>query len=340
MQQSPLTKFKASKVRARRMRFQDLPMDIIIIILDYIVDTFLVDVLRPIPRNLLLPRYPVRTLGDYRSLLLTCKTFHNLLTQSRFPISSGLLSSSSDPHSKFYLFWRGEESDLPTPHGDSDVRLIFRVPSTCDLRSIFECWQLKTLTRYNVNPKFLNDIFYYDRLEYGNFHLNPRFGEPELSHLIEQYSLDGFAQLLIHLPGYFWTSKAVPFNLPYHGQLLSSVRESLTKNGIHVGTALNFCVIGSRISFKEWTCKRSDYCFITSKDLTMDEEVEWWAWNLHCKSTYGTIFGCSKEGYKWIFNGSRMELYTSFHKRGKAAKKLNQKFKRDMTVWHRGMKFY
>jgi hypothetical protein len=35
-----------------------------------------------------------------------------------------------------------------------------------------------------------------------------------------------------------------------------------------------------------------------------------------------------------------MELYTSFHKRGKAAKKLNQKFKRDMTVWHRGMKFY
>jgi hypothetical protein len=261
-------------------------MDIVMHIVDDYIDDVLLEVFDPDTRHL----NSADALQDWLSLLLTCKTFHRLGTQSRFPISRGLLPPqavtnlfvAADPVTGLpvHIFWRGEASDLPARYRDSDVEITS--PPTQDLSSIFHYWQLTMLAishglpppqvrypnldmwgfeRYGVLPEF-----HRNQGSFGNFHLNPRFDEHKLSGLMREYGPESAALLFFALPIHFFIPDKLrpdrgvrPFFSESYDERQEAfyyARENLVEDGFHVGLPVNRCVVGdrvSRVSFNEWT---------------------------------------------------------------------------------------
>jgi hypothetical protein len=352
-------------------------MDIVMHIIDDYIDDLLfkLEVFEPDTRHL----NSADALQDWLSLLLTCKTFHRLGTQSRFPISRGLLPPESvtdlsvalDPVTGLpvHIFWRGEASDLPARYRDSDVEITS--PPTQDLSSVFHYWQLTMLAISHglppprvksPNPKLRGlkgyhrpTEFHRNQGSFGNFHLNPRFDEHKLSGLMRKYSPESAALLFFALPIHFFIpdklrpdrgirpflSESLADDDSERQEAFALARSDLLKNGFHVGLPVNCCLPGDRLSFKEWMLPLG---LRHGRGTISSKDITVgrsveWWIWNFSGKKKAGLFGISKEGHRWYFD-RWYYLYTNFNARGRAARKINKKFGKHLHICHRNDLFW
>jgi hypothetical protein len=240
-------------------------------------------------------RRPIDVLKQYRRLLLTCKTFYDIIQNHETKLS--MIIDVVD--TKFDVL-RGRECDT------FDYDEVEGYSSTFDrISSFFMSWQLEVLTCrrkiYSNEETSPSAYIYPQRQELGNFHLNPKLN----LHYIWRFQWSDIYPRVLLLLSPFLERNAKKVDTFPGGEKGS--------NGFSIGDYSHEGTVRC-IDHPIWQYSIENWWHIDDPSINgfqvCDEVKEWWVWeNWSIDQIY---FSGYVEDKAWVFDATQGIVYTTF----------------------------
>jgi len=260
---------------------QKIVLEIITSLVDEVIDDDFDDSLPPI--NVLL---------QYRNLVLTCKTFHDIIQYAKTQIT--IMTYTDDFLFNFVVWWGDQDTDHDYTFGDHDAQWPkeYYTRTSLSFLDFFRYWQIK-VARREMYLEFDSII-----PMVGRFHLNPWFSGQDVSVLCSKHEDTKFLQLLGR---YFYSSgrrQAVsPQDQPQNRVW------SITQMWSKVPTDFEFDQYVSSVDDHDLSWKSVGKWWSERDDTICGERVsaevkEWWVW-----TRPGILCFAGYVGYEaWVYD--------------------------------------
>ena len=241
-------------------------------------------------------RRPVDVLRQYRRLLLTCKTFYDIIQNHRINVS--IIVDIDDTS---FNVLGGRDYDT-FDYGDVEDGYSMRFGK---FSSFFMLWQLEVITYhrqiFHVDKKMPSKYIYPQHEELGNFHLNPRF---DLDY-ISRFRFSAIYPRVLLLLRQFLEQNSKKIDTFQKGE--RGINGFSVGNYIHEGTL-------SAIDYPKWFYSIGNWWHMDDPSINgfqvCDEVKEWWVWEeWNGRMRYFSGYVGEKA---WVFDTICGIVYTTF----------------------------
>ena len=316
-----LTASRAARVKKPRPLLLRLPVEVVIMIVEAILNDIVDHLIEDLPQR------PITIFGQYRALLLVCKTFKSIVTQTR------IIVSITEDRRYGMAAWHGDgEFEEPVHRTQKPTINYFRYGYNLQYHEYEDSteyysvgpflwsWQQLYVRYLNIKDfsKVIKDV--------GKFYLSPTFTSHELSELLCRNTVEDKPTLLLRLGQLLESKKqrATSIERIQYNYWFTNSRAANTVN-----TEGNVSNIKGRDvtmnSVGNWS-RKDDLNVSGSKVAT--EVREWWMWGEMIeghRAVNPELFFSGYVGAKaWVMDVNRKTVHKNFG-RGRRSKRIGRR---------------